>query len=173
MKTAVAIESGTATPACRIPSADDTALALRALDLFEFFAGNTRAWGLFEDRFGKVRRQFRVDISGRVVRGSLILDEQFFYLDGERSTRTWRIQREGEDGYSGQADDLIGSAHGLSAGNAVEWRYRMQLAIGRRNWQFDFDDRMYLQPDGVLLNRSKVRKFGFEVGSVTLAYAKA
>jgi len=35
-----------------------------------------------------------------------------------------------------------------------------------------FDDWMYLQSDGVLLNRAKVTKFGVELGTVTLAFSK-
>jgi hypothetical protein len=35
-----------------------------------------------------------------------------------------------------------------------------------------FDDWMYLQPDGLLLNRAYVTKWGFAVGSVTLAFRK-
>ena len=30
----------------------------------EYFEGKTRAWGIFEDRFGTLRRQFTVDIDG-------------------------------------------------------------------------------------------------------------
>ena len=173
MKTAAAMDQGEATTTCAITPIKKSADKPLTLDLFDYFEGCTRAWGLFEDRLGNVRRQFRVNISGRVEQGLLVLDENFLYQDGERSARTWRIRREGEHEYLGQADDLIGSARGRVSGNAVDWRYRMRLAVGKRTWQFDFDDRMYLQPDGILLNRSKVRKFGFEVGSVTLAFARA
>jgi hypothetical protein len=31
---------------------------------------------------------------------------------------------------------------------------------------------MFLQPDGVLLNRASMRKFGFRVGEVTIAFQK-
>jgi hypothetical protein len=31
---------------------------------------------------------------------------------------------------------------------------------------------MFLQPSGVLLNRSKVTKLGVEIGTVTLAFTK-
>jgi hypothetical protein len=31
---------------------------------------------------------------------------------------------------------------------------------------------MYLQPDGVLINRATVSKFGFKVGEVTLFFSK-
>ena len=37
------------------------------LILEEFFAGKTRGWGIFEDRFGNVKRQFVVDIDGAHV----------------------------------------------------------------------------------------------------------
>jgi len=30
--------------------------------LEEYFAGKTKAWGIFQDRFGTLRRQFTVDI---------------------------------------------------------------------------------------------------------------
>ncbi len=32
------------------------------LDLFSFFEGKTVAYGIFEDRFGNLKRQFRVNI---------------------------------------------------------------------------------------------------------------
>jgi hypothetical protein len=35
-----------------------------------------------------------------------------------------------------------------------------------------FDDWMYLQADGVLLNRAKMSKFGFTLGEVTIAFQK-
>ncbi len=35
-----------------------------------------------------------------------------------------------------------------------------------------FDDWMFLQPDGILINRAKVRKWGFELGSVTLFFRR-
>ncbi len=67
------------------------------LDLFEYFQGQTKAWGLFEDRFGKVRRQFQVDIQGTVADGTLTLDESFRYDDGELARRVWTIRSDGPD----------------------------------------------------------------------------
>ena len=52
------------------------------LILEEYFSGRTHAWGLFEDRFGKVRRQFTVDITGTWDGETLRLDEHFTYGDG-------------------------------------------------------------------------------------------
>ena len=71
----------------------DFADSKQTLDLFDYFEGHTRAWGLFEDRFGKLRRQFHVDIVGTVDGDTLVLDESFLYADGERQHRTWTIRR--------------------------------------------------------------------------------
>lgn len=144
----------------------------RTLDLFDYFEGKTVAWGLFEDRFGKVRRQFRVEITGTVDGDTLVLDEAFEYADGERQQRTWTIRRTGNTTYSGQAADVVGEAQGVTAGNALHWTYTMNLKIGERHLKVAFDDWMFLQSDGVLLNRASVSKFGLEIGSVTLAFRK-
>jgi hypothetical protein len=36
----------------------------------------------------------------------------------------------------------------------------------------DFDDRMYLQPDGVLINHATVRKFGIRVGEAVIVFRR-
>ena len=142
------------------------------LDLYEYFSGSTKAWGLFEDRFGRVRRQFHVEIEGTVDKGVLVLVENFLYDDGERDQRVWRIRRDGPGGYVGRAADVVGDAHGSAAGNMLNWRYYMDLRIGKKTLRVSFNDWMYLQTDDVLINRAKVRKFGIEVGSVSLFFKK-
>ena len=59
-----------------------------SLDLAEFFAGQSVAYGIFEDRFGNLRRQFRVNMIGTVDGDTLTLAEDFLYDDGERAERT-------------------------------------------------------------------------------------
>ena len=39
------------------------------LRLEEYFVGETRAWGIFEDRFGNLKRSFTVDITGTLNSG--------------------------------------------------------------------------------------------------------
>ncbi|MBM3480321.1 MAG: DUF3833 domain-containing protein, partial [Alphaproteobacteria bacterium] len=36
----------------------------------------------------------------------------------------------------------------------------------------DFDDWMFLQPGGVMLNRARVSKFGIAIGEVTLSFSR-
>lgn len=138
----------------------------------DYFLGETQAWGLFEDRFGTIRRQFTVDIDGTWDGEELVLDERFRYSDGETERRVWRIRRTGEHSYEGSADDVVGVARGEAYGNALNWRYDMNLKVGDDTWRVHFDDWMFLQPSGVLLNRARVTKFGIEIGEVTLAFMK-
>jgi hypothetical protein len=137
-----------------------------------YFLGPSRAWGFFQDRFGKVRRQFTVDIDGRMEGEVLVLDERFAYADGERATRVWRIRRTGADRYEGQADDIVGTAQGQVAGQAMNWTYDIDLAMQGRTWRVHFDDWMLLQDEEVMLNKSRVTKLGIELGEVFIFFRK-
>ncbi|MCG8442992.1 MAG: DUF3833 domain-containing protein [Caulobacterales bacterium] len=142
------------------------------LRLEEYFDGRTQAWGLFQDRFGTVRRQFSVTIDGRWDGETLTLDEDFLYDDGEREERVWRIEKTGEHTYEGSAEGVIGRARGEAYGNAFNWTYDFSLRIGGNHWRVHFDDWMFLQNDGVLINRASVSKFGVLLGEVTLFFRK-
>ena len=157
---------------CTSMKASDFKDAEPRLILEDYFAGQTRAWGLFQDRFGTLRRQFTVDIEGTWDGEELVLDERFLYADGESDRRIWRIQKTGEHAYRGEADDVIGFAEGEAYGNALNWRYDMDLKVGDGTWRVHFDDWMFLQPDGVLLNRAQITKLGIEIGEVTLVFMK-
>ena len=39
--------------------------------LEDYFDGKTKAWGMFHDRFGNLKRSFKVDIKGTVVNDTL------------------------------------------------------------------------------------------------------
>lgn len=157
---------------CATMKPEDFSSAEPKLVLEEYFSGTTRAWGLFEDRFGDVRRQFVVDIHGEWDGTTLTLDERFTYADGEVGRRVWRITKLADNRYEGRADDVIGTATGIASGNALNWRYTMDLRSGDRTWKVDFNDWMFLQADGVTLNRARVTKWGIRVGDVTLVFVK-
>jgi len=152
----------------------DFAGAQPPLTIERFFAGETKGTGLFEDRFGKVKRQMVVEIQGTWDEPSqmLTLDEHFVYSDGEKQQRVWHIHKLGPDRYQGLAGDVIGTASGDSAGNAFHWNYDLDLKTGDSSVTVHLDDWMFLAPDGVVLNRSFMSKFGVDVGSVTFAFRK-
>ncbi|WP_366657757.1 DUF3833 domain-containing protein [Fodinicurvata sp. EGI_FJ10296] len=142
--------------------------------LEEFFEGQTRAWGIFEDRFSNLRRQFTVDIDGEWDGQTLTLVEDFVYADGETEQRIWTIRPDGENGYVGEAGNVVGTASGAAYGNALNWQYYFDLDIGDRTINVHFDDWMFLQPDGEsMINRAHVTKWGIEIGSAFIFFRKA
>ncbi|MEM9880881.1 MAG: DUF3833 domain-containing protein [Pseudomonadota bacterium] len=141
-------------------------------DLADYFTGTTKAYGLFEDRFGKFRRTFVVDIVGERDGDTLVLTEDFLYDDGETEQRIWRINQTPDGNYTGTFGDIIGEATGELNGNALHWTYKMNLKVGDDTWKVGFDDWMILQPDGILLNRAYVSRWGLEIGQVTLSFRK-
>ena len=142
------------------------------LSIEKYFSGDTYAWGIFEDRFGSVKKQFSVDIHGVWDGKELRLDEKFLYSDGEKDRRIWRIKKLGKNSYEGFADDVFGAARGQSYGNAFNWQYQMDLDINGLLVRVNFNDWMFLQESGVLINRAKVTKWGIDIGEVTLFFSK-
>lgn len=161
---------------CSAPDIDRFKDSKPRLSLAEFFEGETIAYGIFEDRFGQLKRQFRVRIKGRMEQDILILDEEFLYDDGEQATRIWRIsasqQPDGITHYEGRADDVTGSATGRAAGNALSWSYDIMLAIGKNDLHVRFDDFIYQMSDNLAINRAHVTKWGIELGTVTLVFLR-
>lgn len=144
-------------------------------DLFNFFMGETIAYGIFEDRFGKLRRQFRVNITGTLNNDTLILDEDFLYDDGEKSSRIWKIKKISNKNsitYTGSAEDIEGFAKGQSVGNALNWSYYIYLNMKDTNLKVKFNDWIYQQDKNVAINRAYVSKFGIDIGSVTLVFLR-
>ncbi|MGM0560438.1 MAG: DUF3833 domain-containing protein [Pseudomonadota bacterium] len=142
------------------------------LVLEEYFLGETRAWGIFEDRFGNLRRQFVVDVEGSWDGDTLVLDERFRYADGETDRRVWRLRKIDEHRWEGTADDVQGTGVAEVYGNALNLRYTLALDIGGRTWNVNFDDWMYLMDDGVIINRARVSKLGIELGQATIFFKK-
>ncbi len=56
----------------------------------KYFKGHVKAWGLLQDRKGKVTRQFKAEMFGSFENNILILEEEFFGLM-ERSKKEFGI----------------------------------------------------------------------------------
>lgn len=161
-------------PSCSSLDVSDYSNNKPEFDLYEYFTGEVKGWGIVQNRKGKLVRQFVVAINGTInEENELILDEQFSWSDGEKTSRTWTISRIGEKSFVGKAGDVVGSAVGAAAGNALNWKYVVNLDVDSSTWKIGFDDWMFLQADGVLLNKASMYKFGLRVGDVTISFHKA
>jgi len=142
------------------------------LNLEHFFSKPVKAWGIFEKRSGEVAKRFQVDISSRHEGDKLILDEHFLYSDGTRQQRIWTLSPDGSGRWRGRADDVVGEATGEVAGNALRWRYILNLPIDGALYEVSLDDWMYLMDEDTLINRSSMSKLGVEIGQVTLFFRR-
>jgi len=142
------------------------------LVLERYFDGTIDAWGMFQNRSGKVIKRFHVVIDARWDGPTGTLDEHFTYDDGSTQRRVWTLTAHGDGRYTGTAGDVVGEAEGQARGSAFRWRYVMSLPVDGTVYQVDFDDWMYLVDDTTLLNRSEMSKFGIRLGEVTLSFRK-
>ena len=138
-------------------------------DLFAFFDGPVKAWGLVQGRDGELIQRFTVEIDGRLDGDRLVLDETFEYAIGDGpKTRTWVIEKQSDGGYFGSAGDILGTASGQSFGNAFNWQYVMDIPVGDRLITVQFDDWFWALDESRIFNRSYLQKFGFDVAEVTI-----
>jgi len=143
-----------------------------ALDLRQYFNGKLDAWGMFQDRSGKVIKRFHVAMLASWQGEVGTLDESFTYSDGTAQKRVWTLTRQPDGNYIGRAADVVGEARGELSGNALHWRYVLALPVDGKVYHVDFDDWMFLIDDKVMLNRSFMSKFGVDLGQVTLSFTK-
>ena len=142
------------------------------LDLQQYFNGTLDAYGIFQKRSGEVVKRFHVVIDAHWQGDVGTLDEHFTYSDGTTQQRVWTITKTGPQSYRGTAADVIGEAIGERAGNALRWRYVLALPVDDKIYHVDFDDWMFLMDNRVMLNRSAMSKWGFDLGEVTLTFVK-
>jgi len=146
----------------------DYAASQPRFDMRTFFNGPLEAWGMFQDRSGKVVQRFHVVMTGRWQGDAGTLEEHFRYADGTTSQRTWTFHRVDDHHITGRAGDVIGEASGEAYGFALHWNYVLALPVGDSVYNVRMDDWMYLVDEQTLLNRTQMTKFGFRVGEVTL-----
>lgn len=141
-------------------------------DIKEYFDGNIKAWGLVQDWRGRVTARFDVDMVGSWEGNVGKLEEEFQYYDGKKQQRTWIITKNDDGTYEGTAGDIIGKATGETKGSAVNWAYTMDIPVDGKTYRLKLDDWMWQMNDGVLINRSYLKKFGITVAELTLFMKK-
>lgn len=144
----------------------------RLFELTTFLDGKVAAWGIFEDRFGRVRRKFRAELEGRWIAGSFSVNEVFVYDDGGHEQRTWTVEPGAPGHFTARAGDCLGIAHGVAMPDRSLMRYKFRLKIKERLIAVDFDDRLYRVDDFRAINRAYVSKWGVCVGSATIFFQR-
>ena len=138
----------------------------------EYMTGNVKAWGVLQNRSGKVTRQFSADLNGTWDGKQLILKEKFNWDDGEVQDREWIINKIDEHNYEGTAGDVVGKAKGFSYGPAFKFEYVLLVPVKGKEMKITFDDWIFKQDDRVAINRATMTKFGFKVAELTVVFVK-
>lgn len=141
-------------------------------ELTTFLEGRTKAWGVFEDRFGRLRRRFEVDMHGSWREGVFVLDERFAYDDGRLEERTWRIKPLAAGRFEAICASCVGVARGEATRDMVQMSYAFRLRLLSRVVTVDFDDRLYRMSARTAVNRATVRKWGVRLGELSLFFER-
>jgi hypothetical protein len=141
-------------------------------DIKSYFNGPIKAWGIVQDWRGRVVNRFDIEMVGEWNGDTGTLTEHFTYYDGKKQQRIWTIKKLSDGRYEGTASDIIDKASGSVSGNAARWNYVMDLPVDDTTYRIRFDDWMWVMNDGVLINRSYLKKFGITVSELTIFMQK-
>jgi Protein of unknown function (DUF3833) len=131
-------------------------------DLTTFLFGTSTARGIFEDRFGRLRRRFDVKLHGSWQDGVFKLEEQFVYDDGSVEQRVWWLKPVAADRFEARCDDCIGVAAGTCTADIIRMSYLFRLRLPSRVIAATVD----------AINRATVRKWGIRIGEITLVFER-
>lgn len=139
----------------------------------EYFNGKMTAYGIVKDSTGKITRSFKGELFGSWDSDGVgTLDEYFTYSDGEKLRRTWKLVPTSQNSFIGTAGDIVGEAPMLVNGNTIMIDYTMRIPYGDSTLDVNVRDWLHLQEDGIIINHSKIKKFGFEVGELVITIIK-
>jgi hypothetical protein len=139
----------------------------------EYFNGKLTAYGMVKDRSGKIIKTFKGHLVGSWDKNGVgTLDEKFAYDNGEKQTRVWTLTPTGDKNFIGTAGDIVGEAQMIANGNTVMIDYTMTVPYNDSTIDINVKDWLHLQEDGVILNHSKMKKFGFTVGELVITIIK-
>jgi len=167
---ALAVVAGLA--GCGSQALDDYASETPTLDLREYLNGPLTASGIFFDHAGRADMRFIVEMEGAWDGDTGTLAERFRYSDGHNDERVWTIRFQDDGRFTATAHDVVGEARGGQRGNAAMMRYRLRIPRDGDEVVVSMEDWLYLQEDGTLINRTKMRKFGLTVGELVVAFRK-
>jgi len=143
-------------------------------DIRKFFRGNLEAYGILQDRSGKVIKTFTVKMTGSWQGNQGILKEDFVFSDNKTDHREWKISMIDDHNFTAQAGDVVGIANGEQYGNAVRMNYVLTIPLddNKTKYNFTINDWMYLINDDSLINVSTISKFYIKFATLTIGFKK-
>jgi hypothetical protein len=142
------------------------------LNIRDYLNGSLKAFGIIEDFTGKVVSRFTVTLVGSWQGNVGTLKEDFLFDDGKTEQRIWTITLDESGHMKGTAHDVVGEAIGSQSGNAFNMTYTLRRDINGRVMNFSMDDWMYLVDEKHLINKTRMKKFGITVATLSIGFYK-
>lgn len=144
-------------------------------DIREHLNGPLSCEGVIYGPTGRVSSRFVAEFFAEWEGNSGVMRETFRYDSGEVQNREWHLKVDDTGKIAAEADDLVGTGKGRQSGSSVKLEYNIRLTENAGGHVLSVVDWMYLLENGVIMNRSQFRKFGFKVGELvaTMRPAKA
>jgi hypothetical protein len=158
--------------ACAAPSLEEFRDSEPYFDFPAYFTGPVKAYGVIRERGGKVTRSFVMDMHGSWDGERGRLEEQILFSDGETQQRAWDIVADGQDRWIATAADVVGEGVFRRVGSAMRLDYVLRIPYKGSTLDVTVEDWLYLQPDGVIVNQSILKKWGFRVGDILTTMVK-
>ena len=158
---------------CSAPKAETYAQNTPALTVQQYFQGNLTAEGMLQNWQGKQTRRFSVTMTGNWPNAETgTLHEEFVFDDGEKQSRDWTFKMLDAHHFTGTAHDVVGVAKGEQYGNTIHMDYVLAVPVNGKIMNIAIDDWLYAINDHIVINKSTLKKFGLNVGQLTIAFNK-
>ncbi len=154
----------TASACARVPAAPDGPLPPITLD--RAFAGRSVGAGVFRVALTGSERRFTARLDGRLEGDRLTVVEDFVYDDGEENRLTWVFDRAGPGRWTGRREDTVGLAEVVETGDTIRLSYLADFRAGDTVTRLGFEDVIYFDPEGRVINDAIVTRLGVPVGRV-------
>jgi hypothetical protein len=134
--------------------------------LKENLSGRILSEGVIYGPNGKVTSSFVAEMLGEWEGDTGTLTEHFTYSNGKVQGRKWYLKIGTGNTFTATADDIVGEAVGVVSGSTVMMEYQIVLPPEAGGHTLTATDWLYLTQDGVIMNKSEMRKFGIKVAEL-------
>lgn len=137
-----------------------------AFDPSRVLNGALDSEGVIYGPTGRVVSRFVMRMEGRWDGARGRLTEHFRYDSGQEQAREWDLTLHNDGRLTATAPDIIGEAEGVVSGATLRLRYRIRLPGQAGGHVLDVTDWLYLMPNGTVMNRSQMRRFGLTLAEL-------
>jgi hypothetical protein len=150
----------------RSQSPEDYAGTSPKVSLKTHLSGPILSEGVIYGPKGRVTNSFVAKMFGEWNGDAGTLSEEFTYSNGQRQNRMWFLKLGDDNTFTATADDIVGEARGVVSGATIKMEYQIVLPEASGGHTLSVTDWLYLTENGVIMNRSELRKFGIKVAEL-------